>query len=90
MRAIKRRHPLVGDVRGIGLLLGIELTKEGHPARDEAEQVMYQCLEHGLSFKIGQGNVLTMSPPLVIDEADLDRAFDIVDAALGAVEGGAR
>ena len=39
---------------------------------------MYGCLARGLSFKIGQGNVITLSPPLVIAEADLDRAFDIL------------
>jgi 4-aminobutyrate aminotransferase len=67
------------------LLLGIELVRNGVPARHEAEMVMYECLEHGLSFKIGQGNVLTLSPPLVIAPEDLGRAFDILDAALGAV-----
>jgi 4-aminobutyrate aminotransferase len=43
---------------------------------------MYECLARGLSFKVGQGNVLTLAPPLVIERADLDRAFDIVDEAL--------
>ena len=47
---------------------------------------MYHCLAHGLSFKVGQGNVLTLSPPLVIAEDDLDAAFSILDAALTAVE----
>jgi 4-aminobutyrate aminotransferase len=88
MRTLASRHPLVSDVRGIGLLLGIELARAGVPARREAEQVMYECLDRGLSFKIGQGNVLTLSPPLVIAPADLDAAFDIVDAALTAVESG--
>ena len=90
MRELKRRHPLVADVRGIGLLLGIELARDGVPARREAEQVMYHCLAHGLSFKVGQGNVLTLSPPLVIAEDDLDAAFAILDAALAAVESGTR
>jgi 4-aminobutyrate aminotransferase len=89
MQDMKRRHPLVGDVRGVGLLLGIELVKDGAAARREAEQVMYHCLAHGLSFKIGQGNVLTLSPPLIIAPEELDRAFDIIDAALSAVEAGA-
>jgi len=88
MHEMKRRHPLVGDVRGVGLLLGIELVKDGAPARREAEQVMYRCLAHGLSFKIGQGNVLTLSPPLIIAPDELDRAFDIIDGALAAVEMG--
>ena len=89
MRELAARHPLIADVRGIGLLLGIELARDGAPARREAEQVMYECLARGLSFKIGQGNVLTLSPPLVIAPADLDAAFDIVDAALTVVESGA-
>jgi 4-aminobutyrate aminotransferase len=88
MSELKRRHPLVSDVRGIGLLLGIELAIDGVPARREAEQVMYHCLAHGLSFKIGQGNVLTLSPPLIITPQELDRAFDIIDAALGAIAAG--
>jgi 4-aminobutyrate aminotransferase len=56
------------------------------PARREAELVMYECLARGLSFKIGQGNVLTLAPPLVIARADLDAALGILDEALTAVE----
>src|SRR5215471_2236713 len=66
MRSLEHRHPLVADVRGLGLLLAIELERDGRPAAHEAEKVMYDCLSRGLSFKIGQGNVLTLSPPLVI------------------------
>jgi len=85
MRDLQRKHPLVAAVRGVGLLLGLELARDGVPARREAEQVMYHCLAHGLSFKVGQGNVLTLSPPLVISESDLDAAFDILDGGLSAV-----
>ncbi len=91
MRLLKERHALVGDIRGIGSLLGIELRRrDGSPAREEAESTMYECLSRGLSFKVGQGNVLTLSPPLVIADEDLDRAFDILDAALAAVGAAAR
>jgi 4-aminobutyrate aminotransferase len=86
LRAIKERHPLVADVRGIGLLLGVELARSGVPARREAEQVMYECLARGLSFKVGQGNVLTLVPPLIIARADLDAALAILDEALTTVE----
>ena len=86
MHALADRHPLVGDVRGVGLLLGLELIRgDGSPAREEAERVMYGCLERGLSFKVGQGNVIALSPPLVIARDDLDRAFDILDEALTEV-----
>jgi 4-aminobutyrate aminotransferase len=81
---VQRRLRVVGDVRGIGLLLGVELVDPvSHaPARDLAERVLYECLSNGMSFKVGQGNVLVLSPPLVIDEADLDRALDIVERAI--------
>jgi 4-aminobutyrate aminotransferase len=86
LRELQRRHRLVAEVRGIGLLLGIELRRDGAPAAQEAEQVMYRCLARGLSFKVGQGNVLTLSPPLIIAPQELEDALDIVDAALSEVE----
>ena len=86
LRELQQRHPLVAHVRGIGLLLGIELLRDGRPASREAEQVMYRCLARGLSFKVGQGNVLTLSPPLIITTQELDHALEILDAALSEVE----
>ncbi|MFO1396626.1 MAG: aspartate aminotransferase family protein [Burkholderiales bacterium] len=89
LRAMQQRHPLVRHVRGVGLLLGVELAHaDGTPARHEAERVMYACLSRGLAFKIGQGNVITMSPPLVIAQSDLDRALDILDDAIAEVGAG--
>jgi 4-aminobutyrate aminotransferase len=70
-------HPVVRAVRGIGLYFGIEMVDAGL-----AERVMYRCLELGLSFKIGGGTVLTLCPPLIIEETDLSRAIDIVTAAI--------
>ena len=86
LRELQRRSPIVGDVRGIGLLLAIELVDpaSGAPARDAAERVLYDCLTRGLSFKVGQGNVIVLAPPLVIADDDLDRALDIVEAAIVA------
>ena len=52
------------------------------PGNDIAERVYYRCLEAGLSFKISQGAVLTLSPPLVISRDELDRALDVVEAAV--------
>jgi 4-aminobutyrate aminotransferase len=78
-RLRRMRHESIVEVRGIGLLLAIELNDPGL-----AEEVLYRCLSRGLSFKIGQGNVLVLAPPLVISEPDLDRALDIVEQALSA------
>ena len=84
LREARKRLPLIGDVRGIGLLLGVELVDpaSGAPAREAAERVLYECLSAGLSFKVGQGNVLVLAPPLVIAERDLDRALEIVEQAI--------
>jgi 4-aminobutyrate aminotransferase len=70
--------PLVADVRGLGLCLGIELRRGDQKASDEAEQVMYGCLADGLSFKVSEGHVLTLTPPLTITQKQLDEAIEIV------------
>jgi 4-aminobutyrate aminotransferase len=81
--AVRGELPWVREVRSIGALLGVELcAPDGTPAPEQAESVMYRCLSGGLSFKVGQGNVLNLSPPLVIDDAELDRALDVLVAAL--------
>ncbi len=85
MRELMARSPFVGDVRGRGLMFGVELVEDKQtlaPNNALAEKVYYRCLDEGLSFKISLGNVLTLSPPLVISREDLDRALDIVEAAV--------
>ena len=79
-----RKYSLIGDVRGVGLLWGIELvnnrtTKE--KATTEAEEIMYECLRNGLSFKVSKGNVLQLSPPLTIAREELERALEILNEA---------
>ena len=87
--AMKARYPIIGDVRGIGLLWGIELvtcTEKKTRATAEAEKVLYRCLEGGLSFKVSQGNVLQLSPPLTIERQDLVRALNIIEQAISDIE----
>lgn len=87
MEDMKGRCPAVGDVRGRGLLLGIELVKsraEKAPDNDLAEAVLYRSLDAGLSFKTTMGNVLTLTPPLIVTEAEMLRALDIVEEAIAA------
>ncbi len=52
---------------------------------DAAEAIFYRALERGLSFKVTMGNVLTLTPPLVIAEGDLMRGLDILEACIGEV-----
>jgi 4-aminobutyrate aminotransferase len=75
LRKIKSRA--IVEVRGIGLLLGVELNDAAL-----AEEVLYRCLSRGLSFKVGQGTVLVLAPPLVITDAELDRALEIIEECL--------
>jgi hypothetical protein len=85
MQEMKRRHPLVGDVRGRGFLLGMELVTDREaktPAADAAESVLYRALSRGLSFKTTMGNVLTLTPPLITTREQMDDALDILDKCL--------
>jgi len=91
MAAMMERHPLIGDVRGLGLFLGIELVRDretGERAVEEAEEVMYRALSRGLSFKLTMGNILTLTPALTITQEELDRALTIIDDCLKEVEMG--
>eukprot|EP01064_Diplonema_japonicum_P025347 TRINITY_DN3668_c0_g2_i1.p1 TRINITY_DN3668_c0_g2~~TRINITY_DN3668_c0_g2_i1.p1 ORF type:complete len:478 (+),score=86.78 TRINITY_DN3668_c0_g2_i1:58-1491(+) len=87
LKQLQAAHPHIANVRGAGLLIGVELadpvTKA--PLKDEAEKVLYNCLERGLSFKVTRGNVLTLCPPLIITKEQMQEAIDIIDASLSAV-----
>jgi 4-aminobutyrate aminotransferase len=85
MEALMTDQPLIGDVRGLGLLMGMELVRD-HVTRaratDEAEAVMYSALSKGLSFKTTMGNILTLTPPLTITQQEMDQALDILEQSL--------
>ena len=85
---MKAKYPVIGDVRGIGMLWGIELVTDHESkarAYDEAEAVLYQCLNNGVSFKVSQGNVIQLSPPLIITRAQLTEALAIFEEAIAKV-----
>lgn len=86
--ALKAKYALIGDVRGIGLLWGVELVSSQEQktrAYDEAEALLYQCLSQGLSFKVSQGNVIQLSPPLIITREQLTQALTIFESALNKI-----
>ena len=85
LRDLMTRSAHVGDVRGRGLLFGIEIVTDRDsraPDNARAERIYYRCLAEGLNFKVSAGNVLTLSPPLIISRADLDQALGIVEHAI--------
>jgi 4-aminobutyrate aminotransferase len=89
LQAMKERRSLIGDVRGLGLFLGIELVKDRQTrerAEEAAETVMYAALSKGLSFKLTMGNIITLTPPLTITTAEMDRALDIIEECIAELE----
>jgi 4-aminobutyrate aminotransferase len=88
LQAMRRRHDIIGDVRGRGLLIGVELVKDRagkEPANEAAETVMYASLDRGLSFKTSMGNVLTLTPPLTVSESQMTAALGILEQGIAAV-----
>jgi 4-aminobutyrate aminotransferase len=93
LKDLERKYDVVGEVRGKGLMIGVELVRDGDskaPHPDGAVQSMEGCKERGLLVGKGglYGNVLRISPPLVITEEDAAHALDCLDASLGAVQAG--
>jgi 4-aminobutyrate aminotransferase-like enzyme len=88
MERMKMEHPIVGDVRTKGCLMGIELVKDRTTKTpfDKAGELVYQkAFRKGLAW-IPAGHILRMSPPIVMDEATLLKGIDIIDEAIGETE----
>lgn len=88
---MKKRHNLIGDVRGKGLMIGVDFVKDHETkerAKEETAKVSYQCWNKGLFVTFFSGNVLRIAPPLSIQKKEIDRALDIIDEALTDVEEG--
>jgi 2,2-dialkylglycine decarboxylase (pyruvate) len=86
---LQARHEVIGDVRGRGLLQGIELVTDRttkQPADRLGQTVTASCLRHGLHMNIvqlpGMGGVFRIAPPLTVSDAELDTGLSILDTAL--------
>ena len=78
LHALAARHPIVKDVRGAGLMWGLELTRDAAP-------VVPAALERGVIVNRTAERVVRLLPPLIITEAEIDEGLGRLDAALGAV-----
>ncbi len=89
LKEMQARHPSMGDVRGLGLMIGVELVRDRETkerARDIRDWVVQRCFEKGLLI-LGAGvNVARFIPPLIITEADVDEALTIFEEALTEAE----
>jgi 4-aminobutyrate aminotransferase-like enzyme len=89
LRALQKHHPIIGDVRGLGLMIGVELVKDAKlaPATTEAEAIRDALLRSGVLVGVGgvYGNVIRFQPPLIITRMQIDQALDAFAAALQEV-----
>ena len=88
MERMKDEHPIIGDVRAKGCLMGIELVQDraAKTPFDAAGAMVYQkAFRKGLAW-IPAGHILRMSPPIVMDDAALSKGLDIIDEAIGETE----
>jgi len=90
LRELAQESRLIGDVRGLGLMIGVELVRDKQtkkPAKEEARQVVQGCFERGLLLLTCGPNGIRFSPPLILTEAQAETAFQIFADALAEVEG---
>jgi acetylornithine/succinyldiaminopimelate/putrescine aminotransferase len=74
-QGLKSRFPVVEEVRGLGLMWGMQLSQDGTP-------VVAACRERGLLVNCTQGNIIRLLPPLVVEQAELDQGMEILAQAL--------
>ncbi len=90
---LKDQYEIVGDVRGVGLLLGMEIVTDkasAAPAPDLMTQITGYCLDKGLILFTTPGTpIIRIAPPLVIGESEIDRALTVIENAIRAVSEGA-
>ncbi|MEP7271166.1 MAG: acetyl ornithine aminotransferase family protein [Acidobacteriota bacterium] len=88
LRELQTKHETIGDVRGKGLMIGIELVRDRvtkEPAATERDQVEIECFKRGLIIQGCGVSTIRLSPPLLIDEVQCDFAIETLDEALLAV-----
>jgi len=88
LEELQQKYPLIGDVRGMGLMQGLELVKDRktkEPAPEATVQLMERCRAHGLLIGKGglYGNVIRLAPPLNIGKGDVDEAIAVMDKSFG-------
>jgi 4-aminobutyrate aminotransferase-like enzyme len=86
LNEMKAKYELIGDVRGPGLMIGVELVKDKRtkePARDEAKRFVHEALQRGVIFGeskyLGLGNIVKIKPPLNTQEAQIEKALDVFE-----------
>ena len=90
LEGLKEKYPLIGDVRGMGMMQALELVKDRQtkePAAEAAGQVMERARDNGLLIGKGglYGNTIRMAPPMNISKADVDEGIRLLDKSFSEV-----
>jgi len=90
LEGLKAKYPLIGDLRGMGMMQGLELVRDRQtkePAPTEATQLMERARENGLLIGKGglYGNVIRMAPPMNITKSDVDEGIRLLDQSFSEV-----
>ena len=87
--ALQQRYDCIGDVRGRGLLLGMEIVRDRHskaPAPELGTAITRRCMDLGLSMNIvqlpGMGGVFRIAPPLTVSDAEIDLGLELLGSAI--------
>jgi len=80
LEALKKYFSFIKNIKGIGLMLGVELSIDG-------TKVFQECLKRRLLINCTQGNILRIMPPLVVKKGDIDKAIDILKEAMNNTKG---
>ncbi len=91
LEKMREEHELIGDVRGLGLMLGVDLVKDRESrerAYEEARKIVWRAYELGLVLAFLQGNVLRIQPPLTIEKEVLEEGLNRLEKAIADVEEG--
>ena len=87
--SLKEKHPCIGDVRGRGLMVGIEFVKDRatrEPAGELVHDLVQRAFRQGLLLLGAGKSTLRLAPPLVVDQNDVDTAMDMIDACLAELD----
>ncbi len=88
LNGLREKHALIGDVRGIGLMVGIEIVRDRETkqrAKEERNAILNEAFRNGLTLLPAGESVIRFSPPLIIEKEDIDMGIEILDRAFAAV-----
>jgi 4-aminobutyrate aminotransferase len=87
LRKLQDNHPLIGDVRGKGLMTGIELVrnkKTKEPAQKERNSILISAFEEGLTLLPAGESVIRFCPPLILESGDINLGMEILDRVMNS------